>query len=106
MIQVVTPPDDPPRAITTAMARDWLGEPSAEDKRIKLVVEDATASGERMSPGRWVYQEFRERIRLDHPTQYLYLSGRPISTVTSVFFEDESDPIDAEDFEIWPRSRR
>lgn len=104
MLRVETAPADPPRAITTASAVRRLGEDASQRASVEALIIEATAWAEKASPGRWVYQEFLERIRLANPGErMLYLSGRPVASVTSVSFSGDDPLVLDEDFEIWPR---
>lgn len=104
MLRVETAPTDPPRAITTPSAIRRLGEDAAQTRNVEALIVEATAWAERASPGRWIYQEFLERVRLANDGErMLYLSARPVVSIGSVSFSGDAPLVIDEDFEIWPR---
>jgi len=102
MLRIETHPTVPPRGLLTATVREDLGQSSPSDRRIERSVEDATAAGEGVSPGKWVYRDYFERITLNRSTQRLYLQARPIQEVTSVFLDGEEFVEGDGDFEVFP----
>lgn len=102
MLRIETHPDNPPRGLLTATVREDLGLSSQFDRRIERTVEDATAAGEVVSSGFWVYREFFERIILERSSRRLYLQARPVQSVTSVFLDGQEFIETEGDFEVFP----
>jgi hypothetical protein len=100
LLRVITEPDETPEALAVAGVLALLG--ASDEDRVQELIQDATRFAEELACCKLWRRTYEEVVRAEGNDDRLYLSVRPIvSLTTNPALDPDGTPLEDVDFELW-----